>query len=171
MGDFKHLIETLEADPSLVRKLRDILKILDEGRWNELRQTVESSVLVDNRVRAFMCPAPDGVLLLLFQCHQGRIDFASPLGLYSPQRPGSAQYVYAPTFSRPHCSASLVHLIRCPPLRLHTWQPRHSARRRIQVHTGCGAAPRQPHDGGVARGARRAHVDATVAPRLVHHHV
>ena len=100
VGDFKHLIETLEADPSLVRKLRDILKILDEGRWSELRQTVESSVLVDNRVRAFMCPAPDGVLLLLFQCHQGRIDFASPLGLYSPQRPGSAQYVYAATSSR-----------------------------------------------------------------------
>jgi hypothetical protein len=94
VGDFKNLLKTIKGDSTLIRKLRDILKILDEGRWQELVHTVESSVLVDNRVRAFMCPAPSGQLLLLFPCNQGRIDFRTPIGLYCPQGPDNPSYVY-----------------------------------------------------------------------------
>lgn len=95
VGDFKNLLRILAGDPRLIRNLRDVLKILDEGRWQELVHTVEASVLVDNRLRAFMCPAPSGELLLLFPCHQGRIDFRTPIGLYCPQGPENPGYVYA----------------------------------------------------------------------------
>jgi hypothetical protein len=95
IGDFSHLLDIVEQDPALVRQLRDILRFPDDARWNFLVDAVRSSVVVDNRVRAFQCPSDDGILqlLILYACFEGQIDFSSPLGLQSPASPGSTTFV------------------------------------------------------------------------------
>ena len=100
----KRVIDYVRTHPSLVRALRTALKIPDEMRWADLEQAVEGSVLVDNRVRAFECPALEGELYLLFSCASGRINFAKPIGLYCRRSPDSDAFVYAPA-PRRHLSA------------------------------------------------------------------
>lgn len=93
VGDLGRLLSLIEQDTALVRQLRDILRFPDDVRWQNLLEAVRSSVVVDNRVRAFLCPANDGQeeLQLLFACREGQIDFAHPLGLVSPERQNSPE--------------------------------------------------------------------------------
>jgi hypothetical protein len=85
VGDLGRLLAVIESDTALVRQLRDILRFPDDARWQNLLDAVKASVVVDNRVRAFQCPAAEGELLLLYACHEGQIDFARPLGLLHAQ--------------------------------------------------------------------------------------
>ena len=106
IGDLRRLLAIVEQDTALVRQLRDILRFPDDTRWQNLLDAVHGSVVVDNRVRAFQCPAQGGEeagggggggeLFLLFACHEGQIDFSHPLGLLSPTATGSTQYLCAP---------------------------------------------------------------------------
>jgi hypothetical protein len=93
VGDLLRILEMLWQEPEALAQLRANLKIPDEGRWTELVQAARASVPVDNRVRAFSCPVPEGELLLLFPALQGRVDFEQLLGLYCPTGPSSNTYV------------------------------------------------------------------------------